>query len=62
VEIEGDEEVSMWLLYLADSKTNGANKVISKFTARKLASVEWARKHCDPSGPTAIGSSMPLAT
>jgi hypothetical protein len=34
----------MWLLYSADSKTNGANKAIGKLAVRKLASVEWARR------------------
>jgi len=52
VEVEGCEEISMWLMYSesADPKHNGANEVIGKFTIHKLAFVELARKHCDPSG------------
>ena len=50
VEVEGGAEISIWLMYSADAKTNGANKVVGKFTVYKLASVEWAREHCDPSG------------
>ena len=49
VELRGDEEISMWLVYSADPQTNGANKVVGKFTVHKLASVDWARRHCDPS-------------
>jgi hypothetical protein len=49
VEVGGDEEISMWLVYSADPQANGANKVVGKFTVHKLASVDWARRHCDPS-------------
>jgi len=37
VQVEGGQEISIWLMYSADPKTNGANKVVGKFTVYKLA-------------------------
>jgi len=50
VEVEGGEEISMWLLYSADPRHNGANKVVGKFTVHKLASDNEQGKEEDLGG------------